>query len=144
MFEHTFIGLDVHAVNVVGHALNPGTGEISRHTMAADPAVVLEWVRRFEPPVKVVYESGPTGFVLARYLRAAGINCCGGGVFEAAAGPGDRVKTDRRDARILAEMLAVGSVTEVRIPDPDEEALRRSVHGCAQAQPRTSRTPAST
>jgi hypothetical protein len=41
MFEHTFIGLDVHAVNVVGHALNPVTGEISVHTMTADPAVVL-------------------------------------------------------------------------------------------------------
>lgn len=53
MFEHTFIGLDVHAVNVVGHALNPATGEISNHTMAADPAVVLEWVRRFEPPLRV-------------------------------------------------------------------------------------------
>ncbi|MFX1822304.1 IS110 family transposase, partial [Pseudarthrobacter sp. CC4] len=64
MFEHTFIGLDVHAVNVVGHALNPATGEISAHTMAADPAVVLHWIRRFEPGVKVVYESGPTGFVL--------------------------------------------------------------------------------
>ena len=52
MFEHTFIGLDVHAVNVVGHALNPATGEISNHPMAADPAMVLEWVRRFEPPAK--------------------------------------------------------------------------------------------
>src|SRR5215217_8045124 len=75
MFEHTFIGLDVHAVNIVGHALNPATGEISTHTMASEPPMVLEWVHRFEPPVKVVYESGPTGFVLARYLRAAGINC---------------------------------------------------------------------
>ena len=46
MFEHTFIGLDVHALNVVGHALNPATGEISGHTMACDPAVVLERVRR--------------------------------------------------------------------------------------------------
>jgi transposase len=36
---------------------------------------VLAWVSRFEPPVKVVYESGPTGFVLARYLRTAGTDC---------------------------------------------------------------------
>src|SRR6476620_11007226 len=124
MFEHTFIGLDVHAVNVVGHALNPETGEITRHTMAPDPAVVLEWVRRFEPPVKVVYESGPTGFVLARHLRVAGINCVVAASSKLLRAPGDRVKTDRRDARVLAEMLAVGSVTEVRIPDPDEESLR--------------------
>ncbi|MGX1159116.1 transposase [Arthrobacter sp. SLBN-100] len=124
MFEHTFIGLDVHAVNVVGHALNPATGEISTHTMAADPAMVLEWIHRFEPPVKVVYESGPTGFVLARYLRAAGIDCVITASSKLLRAPGDRVKTDRRDARVLAEMLAVGLVTEVRIPDPDEEALR--------------------
>lgn len=124
MFEHTFIGLDVHAVNILGHALNPATGEISGHTMASDPALVLEWVRRFAPPVKVVYESGPTGFVLARYLRAAGINCVVAASSKLLRAPGDRIKTDRRDARVLAEMLAVGSVTEVRIPDLDEEALR--------------------
>lgn len=124
MFEHTFIGLDVHAVNVVGHALNPATGEISAHTMAADPAIVLEWVRRFEPPVKVVYESGTTGFILARFLQAAGINCVLAASSKLLRASGDRIKTDRRDARVLAEMLAVGSVTEVRIPDPEEEALR--------------------
>jgi len=124
MFEHTFIGLDVHAVNIVAHALNPDTGEIKGHSMAADPAVVLEWVRRFEPPVKVVYESGPTGFVLARQLQAAGITCVVAASSKLLRAPGDRVKTDRRDARVLAQMLAVGSVTEVRIPEPDEEALR--------------------
>ncbi|MET3721362.1 transposase [Arthrobacter sp. UYEF21] len=124
MFAHTFTGLDVHAVNVAGHALNPATGEISNHTMASDPAVVLEWVRRFAPPVKVVYESGPTGFVLARYLRDAGINCVVAASSKLLRAPGDRIKTDQRDARVLAEMLAVGSVTEVRIPDPEKEALR--------------------
>jgi transposase len=124
MFEHTFVGLDVHAVNVVGHALNPVTGEISTHVMASDPAIVLEWVRRFEPGVKAVYESGPTGFVLARYLRTAGINCIVAASSKLLRAPGNRVKTDRSDARALAEMLAVGSVTAVQIPDPDEEALR--------------------
>lgn len=113
----TFIGLDVHAINVLGHALNPGTGEISNHTMAYDPAVVLEWVRRFAPPVTVVYESGPTGFVLARYLRGEGINCVVAASSKMLRAPGDRVKADRRDARVLAEMLAVGSVTQIRVPD---------------------------
>jgi transposase len=62
-------------LNIVGLALTPDTGEIARHTSAADPAAVLEWVRRFEPPVKVVHNCGPTGFLLARYLQAAGISC---------------------------------------------------------------------
>ncbi|MBE4720460.1 transposase [Pseudarthrobacter sp. AB1] len=71
-----------------------------------------------------VYESGPTGFVLARYLQTAGISCVITASSKLLRAPGDRIKTDRRDARVLAEMLAVGSVTEVRIPDPEEEALR--------------------
>ncbi|MFJ4172417.1 IS110 family transposase [Paenarthrobacter sp. NPDC089714] len=124
MFEHTFVGLDVHASSVVGCALDPVTGELERGTMAAEPAVVLDWIRRFEPPVKAVYESGPTGFVLARTLRQAGIDCVVAASSKLLRAPGDRVKTDRRDARVLAEMLAVGRVTEVRVPDLEQEALR--------------------
>lgn len=61
---------------------------------------------------------------LARCLRAAGVNCVVAASSKLLPAPGNRVKTDPRDAQVLAEMLAVGSVTEVRIPDPDEEALR--------------------
>jgi hypothetical protein len=73
--ENTFIGLDVHAVNVVGCALDPATGELMRTTMAADPAAGLDWIRRFEAPVKAVYESGPTGYALTRFLSKTGIDC---------------------------------------------------------------------
>lgn len=110
MFEHTFIGLDVHAVSVAGCALSPDTGELVQAKMDSDPAVVLEWIRRFEPPVKAVYESGPTGYVLARYLRAAGIDCVVAASSKLLRAPGDKVKTDKKDARVLAEMLALGTV----------------------------------
>lgn len=124
MFQHTFIGLDVHAVSVVGCALNPDTGELVRMAMDSDPAVVLDWIHRFEPPVKAVYESGPTGYVLARYLREAGIDCVVAASSKLLRAPGDKVKTDRRDARLLAEMLALGQVTEVRVPTREQEDLR--------------------
>ena len=124
MYQHTFIGLDVHAVSVVGCALIPDTGELVRVQMDSDPAVVLEWMQHFEPPVKAVYESGPTGYVLARYLREAGIDCVVGASSKLLRAPGDKVKTDRRDARILAEMLALGQVTEVRVPSREQEDLR--------------------
>lgn len=124
MYQHTFIGLDVHAVSVVGCALNPDTGELVRMAMDSDPAVVLEWVHRFEPPVKAVYESGPTGYVLARYLQEAGVDCVVAASSKLLRAPGDRVKTDQRDARILAEMLALGQVTVVRIPTREQEDLR--------------------
>ncbi|MDQ6740838.1 MAG: IS110 family transposase [Actinomycetota bacterium] len=124
MFQHTFIGLDVHAASVVGCALTPETGELVQMKMDSDPAVVLDWIRRFEPPVKVVYESGPTGYVLARYLRAAGIDCVIAASSKLLRAPGDHVKTDRSDARQLTEMLALGSVTAVRVPTPAQEDLR--------------------
>lgn len=124
MFQHTFIGLDVHAVSVVGCAFNPDTGELVKMAMDSDPAMVLDWVRRFEPPVKAVYESGPTGYVLARYLREAGIDCVVAASSKLLRAPGDKVKTDKRDARLLAEMLALGQVTEVRVPTREQEDLR--------------------
>jgi transposase len=124
MFQHTFIGLDVHADSVVGCALNPDTGELVRLSMDSDPAAVLDWIRRFEPPVKAVYESGPTGYVLARYLREAGIDCVIAASSKLLRAPGDKVKTDKRDARVLAEMLALGQVTEVRVPTREQEDLR--------------------
>lgn len=124
MYQHTFIGLDVHAVSVVGCAFNPDTGELVRMQMDSDPAVVLDWIQHFKAPVKGVYESGPTGYVLARYLREAGIDCIVAASSKLLRSPGDRVKTDRRDARILAEMLALGQVTEVRVPTREQEDLR--------------------
>lgn len=71
MIENTFIGLHVHAVNMAGCELFPETGEILRATMASDPAAVLAWPRCFRPPVKAVYGSGPSGYILARFLRSA-------------------------------------------------------------------------
>ncbi|WP_427004580.1 IS110 family transposase [Pseudarthrobacter sp. H2] len=124
MFQHTFIGLDVHAASVVGCALVPDTGELVRMQMDSDPAVVLDWVRRFEPPVKAVYESGPTGYVLARFLREAGVDCVVAASSKLLRAPGDRIKTDKRDARLLAEMLALGQVTQVQVPTREQEDLR--------------------
>ncbi len=124
MYDHTFTGLDVHAASVVGCALVPETGEIVWMQMDSDPAVVLEWIRRFEAPVKAVYESGPTGYVLARYLREAGIDCVVAASSKLLRAPADKIKTDKRDARITAEMLALGQVTEVRVPTREQEDLR--------------------
>lgn len=60
------IRLDSYAASVVGCALVVDIGELVRMVLAPDPAVVWDWIRRFEDPVKLVYESGPTGCVLAR------------------------------------------------------------------------------
>lgn len=94
MLNHTFIGLDVHAASVVGCALVVDTGELVRKNLDLDPAVVLDWVRHFKAPVKAVYESGPTGYVLARFLREAGIDCVVAASSKLLRAPGDKIKTD--------------------------------------------------
>jgi transposase len=74
--------------------------------------------------LKVCYEAGPTGFGLCRRLRKAGVDCIVVAPSLVPGKPGDRVKTDRRDARKLAHFLRSGDLTEVRIPDEAVEAIR--------------------
>ena len=75
-------------------------------------------------PVVACYEAGPTGFPLMRQLRAKGVDCRVIAPALIPRKPGDHVKTDRRDARNLAELLRGGLLTEVHAPTPDQEAVR--------------------
>lgn len=88
------------------------------------PAEVLGWVRALPGPCAVVYEAGPTGFGLARALRADGIRCELGASSKLHRPPGDRVKTDARDALHLARLLRLDEVVSVRVPTPGQEAAR--------------------
>ena len=85
---------------------------------------VVEFCAGLPGPTRAAYEAGPTGFALARALRAAGIECV-------VAAPGkierptqDRVKTDRRDAERLLRLLMIDGLHAVRVPSDEEEALR--------------------
>lgn len=124
MFERTFIGLDVHAKTIVACALDTATGEVIRAKMIPDPVAVLAWLQTLAGPVQVVYEAGPTGFGLSRFLTGHGIDCLIAAPSKLMRAPGDHVKNDKRDALILARMLSLGQVTAVRVPTEDQEALR--------------------
>ena len=74
--------------------------------------------------VRICYEAGPTGFVLVRHLAKLGYDCI---VVAPSAVPkksGDRVKTDRRDARNLARLLRSGDLEGIHVPDSANEAMR--------------------
>lgn len=124
MLKTTFIGLDVHAKTVTAAALNADTGEIDRATMPADNLTVVAWVKTHGSDVAVTYEAGPTGYGLARDLADHGIVCTVAAPSKLLRAPGDRVKTDQRDALALARMLSLGEITEVRIPPVEQEGLR--------------------
>lgn len=74
--------------------------------------------------VQVVYEAGPCGFDLYRKLKKVGINCQVAAPTLTPRKPGDKVKTNRRDAAKLADYLRGNQLTMVSVPTPDQEALR--------------------
>jgi transposase len=119
-----FAGLDVHARKTAAAAVQLGSGEVFKAQIAGSPVEAIGWLRSLPGPVRAVYEAGPTGFGLARAARAAGVEvvvCAPGAIPRQ---PGDRIKTDTRDALKLARLLAAGQLREVRVPEPELEALR--------------------
>jgi transposase len=80
--------------------------------------------RQASGEIRSCYEAGPTGYGLQRILEAEGIVCEVVAPSLIPVKPGERIKTDRRDARKLAELLRASLLTEVRAPTPEEESIR--------------------
>ena len=119
-----FAGLDVHARRTAAAAVRLGSGEVSKARLAGSPSAAIEWLWTLPGPVRAVYEAGPTGFGLARAARAAGLEvmvCAPGAIPRR---PGDRIKTDVRDAVKLARLHAAGRVRAVTVAGVQSEALR--------------------
>ncbi|MGV1050520.1 MAG: IS110 family transposase, partial [Solirubrobacterales bacterium] len=119
--ERTTVGLDVHARSVVAEAVDWDTGRVFSQRLVPAHEEVLAWVGRLPGPAAVTYEAGPTGFGLARAFAAAGTRCVVVAPSKLERPPGDRMKTDRRDARRLAHLLHIGEVTAIRVPTVVEE-----------------------
>jgi transposase len=100
------------------------TGEVLRTRLTPAHEQVIGWLRSLPEPIKVTYEAGPTGFGLARALAAAQIECVVAAPSRLLRPSGERVKTDAKDALQLAQLLAVGQVTAVAVPDEETEAAR--------------------
>ncbi len=130
--ERTSVGLDVHARSVVAAAIDGVTGEVFKARLVPAPEVITAWIGGLPGPVAVVYESGPTGFGLARALAGAGIRCEVAASSKLQRPAGDRVKTDARDALHLARLLRLDEVVAVRVPTPVEESARDLVR-CREA-----------
>ena len=123
-YQRRSVGLDVHARSVVACGFDGETGELFERRLTPNHDEVLEWMGGLPGPVAVVYEAGPTGFGLARFLLTAGIDCVVAAPSKLQRPSGDRVKTDARDARHLARLLHLGQIAEVTIPSIEQEAAR--------------------
>ena len=112
----SYVGLDAHQASTVAAMILP-TGEVVEDRFATDGEGVRRWVRRLKRrstgPIVSCYEAGPTGYTLQRMLEEQGVKCRVIAPSLIPHKPGERIKTDRRDARKLAELLAAGVVLEV-------------------------------
>ena len=133
-FNGTSVGLDVHALSVVAHAVDEETGRVERARLCPDHGEILDWLHRLRAPVRVAYEAGPTGFGLARALTDAQIDCVVAAPSKLIRPAGDRVKTDARDAAHLTRLLRLGEITAVTVPEADVEAVRDLVRAREDAR----------
>jgi len=120
----TWVGLDVHARSTHAAAIDSMTGELRRQRFGPGVEAPLAWLGELPGPVRACYEAGPTGFGLYRSAVAAGIAMQVIAPGKTPRGPSDRVKTDRKDAELLARLLLAGSLTRVVVPPPEIEAAR--------------------
>lgn len=125
----TYVGLDVHKDSVDVATCAAGRDAKPEHlgTVGGGVEPVTKALRRLVSRgarLHIVYEAGPCGFVLQRHLAALGWHCEVIAPSSIAKAPGERVKTDRRDALKLARLASQGLLTPVRVPDRADEAVR--------------------
>lgn len=124
----SFVGLDAHKDSINVALLLPKARQAEQWRVVNRAEKIRELVRtlrrRTAGPIKVCYEAGPTGFALQRQLSELGVSCVVIAPSLIPSKPGDRVKTDRRDAAKLAELLRAGILTEVEVPSTSDEAVR--------------------
>ena len=121
--ERMSVGLDVHARSVAAAGLDGSRGRCGAR-LSRRCAAIRAWLAELPGPVAVAYEAGPTGYGLARDLIAAGIRCEVAAPSRIRRAPGDRVKTDARDALLLARLLRMDDLTVVTVPSVELEAAR--------------------
>ena len=121
-----YVGLDVHAETVAVAVAEAGGEVRSVGVIPNRPQAIRRLVKKLGPPkrLRVCYEAGPTGYVLYWQLTELGVHCDVVAPTLVPVKAGDRVKTDRRDARKLARCYRAGDLTPVWVPDADHEALR--------------------
>jgi transposase len=136
-----YVGLDVHAETIAA-AIGEGKGKVRNLGQFANrPEAVRRFIEKLGEPqsLRVCYEAGPTGYALYWQLTKMGIACDVVAPSLIPRKPGEKIKTDRRDAEKLAECHQSGTLTSVWVPDAAHEALRDLVRARGAAKKDESR-----
>jgi len=124
-----FVGLDVHKDTIaVAYAPDDRAADVvALGTIGTRQCDIDKLIRKLEAKgatLVVAYEAGPCGYWLYRYLTRRGLSCAVVAPSLIPRRPGDRVKTDRRDAVTLARLLRSGDLSSIYVPTVDDEAMR--------------------
>lgn len=121
-----FVGMDVHKEAITVAVAEPGGSVVQIGKIPNRSESVRRLIKRLGPveKLRVCYEAGPCGYVLYWQLTGLNVHCEVVAPSRIPQEPGDRVKTDRRDARKLAMLYRAGLLTAVWVPDAAHEALR--------------------
>src|SRR6059036_1993603 len=124
-----FVCLDVHKDSIAvahaeAHRADPPHYVGSIGTRQVDIDKLVRRLHSKASTLVFAYEAGPCGYVLHRYLTAKGLDCQVVAHSLIPKRPGDKVKTDRRDAVEIARLLRSGDLTRVYVPSVEDEALR--------------------
>uniref|UniRef100_UPI0004877948 IS110 family transposase n=1 Tax=Desulfatibacillum aliphaticivorans TaxID=218208 RepID=UPI0004877948 len=126
-----YVGMDVHKESIVAATAEGASGEVDMFgTWSNNTAVVDKMLRKLSSQgrdLRFVYEAGPCGYWLARYIRSKGFPCMVAAPSLIPKKSGDRIKTDSRDARNLARLHRSGDLTEVHVPSEINESMRDMV-----------------
>src|SRR5215475_9096341 len=124
-----FVGLDVHkdTIAVAYAEADRGAEVVSLGMIGTRQYDIDKLIRKLEAKgaaLLFAYEAGPCGYWLYRYLTRHGLSCAVVAPSLIPRKPGDRVKTDRRDAVTLARLLRSGDLSAIYVPTVDDEAIR--------------------
>jgi transposase len=134
------IGLDVHTASIAVSIAPSATTEVRRYGMIGgthdDVLRLAKKLQAAHPGVtlRFCYEAGPHGYPLCRCLRAHGYDCIVVAPSKIPRQPGDRVKTNRRDADQLARLDRAGELTAIYVPEPQDEAIRDLIRARSQVR----------
>jgi transposase len=124
------VGLDVHSDSIAVSLAPSDSTELRRYgQIGGSHDDVLRLAKKLQAAhpgfaLQFVYEAGPHGYPLCRCLRAHGYDCQIVAPSKIPRAPGDRVKTNRRDADQLARLARAGELTFIHVPEPEDEAVR--------------------
>lgn len=128
MYISKYVGLDVHKDTIsVAYAVPGREDPVSHGVVPNTPKALQRLISKLSPDEEAVsfcYEAGPCGYGVYRAIEEAGHSCVVVAPSLVPRRPGDRVKTDRRDALSLARQHRSGDLTPVWVPGPEQEAMR--------------------